>query len=293
MKGVVVVALATLASLAVAGSSPARVRDLQHVTLIGDSVADGVELDPKAVTILEQGVDLDLEVAPCRRVEGLGCPYQGVRPPSVVQLVQSLGARLGPNVVVAAGYNDYEAQFAGNLEDALAALKAAGVKRVWWLTLRAAEHPYLTMNDDLRAAAQQHPELSIVDWNLYSRSHPPWFQADGIHLVAAGAEAMATLVHKTLVAQGVASPPPRVTTSSLPPAVRDRPYRARLSATAGRAPYRWQLLERAPAGIHLEPDGVVQGVPLVPAGTYAFGVSVRDAAGSFATRRLTFRVSAA
>lgn len=290
MKGVVALALAALAALAVAAASPAVSRSTPHVTLIGDSVADGIANDPAAVAIVGQGVDLDLEVTPCRRVEGVGCPYQGVRPPSVVQLVQSLGSKLGPNVVVSVGYNDFEDQYAANVEDALQALAAAGVKHVWWLTLRAAHHPYLNMNDDLQAAAKRHPELTIVDWNMYSRSHPSWFQTDGLHLLRAGAEAMATLIHKTLLADGVALPPPRVTTRALPSALRGKAYRVRLAATSGVAPYRWSLLERAPAGIHLEANGVVQGTPRVKKGRYPFNVRVRDAAGSMATRRLTLRI---
>ena len=292
MKGVIALALAALVSLAVVTSSPARARSTQHVTLIGDSVADAIAEDPAAIAILGQGIDLDLQVAPCRRVDGDGCPYQGVRPPSVVQLVQSLGAKIGPYVVVSVGYNDFEDQYAGNVENALQALDAAGVKHVWWLTLRAAHHPYLNMNDDLAAAAKRHPELSVVDWNVYSRSHPSWFQSDGLHLLRSGAEAMSTLIHKTLVADGVALPPPRVTTRSLPQAHVGKPYAARLRASAGVAPYRWMLLERAPAGIHLEANGVVRGTPQARRGRYTFDVRVRDAAGSMATRRLTLRISA-
>ena len=141
MKGVIALALAALVSLAVVTSSPARARSTQHVTLIGDSVADAIAEDTAAIAILGQGIDLDLQVAPCRRVDGDGCPYQGVRPPSVVQLVQSLGAKIGPYVVVSVGYNDFDDRYAGNVENALQALDAAGVKHVWWLTLRAAHHP--------------------------------------------------------------------------------------------------------------------------------------------------------
>ena len=291
MRGAIA-AFVVLAALAAAGTSPARSGGVQHVTLIGDSVADAIVGDDLAVTVLGQGVTLSLQVAPCRRLEGEGCPYQGVRPPSAVDLIQSLGSKLGPNVVVAVGYNDFEDQYAGNIEDALKALKAAGVQHVWWLTLRAAHHPYITMNDAIQAAADHHPELTVIDWNVYSRSHPTWFQSDGLHLLSAGAEAMASLVHRTLVTAGVASPPPRVSTSSLPQAHRGKPYRARLVATSGIAPYRWALLERAPAGIHLEANGVVQGTPRVHAGKYTFDVRVRDAAGSVTTRRLTLRIAA-
>jgi putative Ig domain-containing protein len=291
VRGVLAAVAAATLALVVSTAGSARSAGLQHVTLIGDSVADAIAETGPAAAIAAQGVDLDLEVAPCRRVEGEGCPYQGVRPPSVVQLAQSMGPKLGANVVVSVGYNDFEDQYAGNLEDALAAFKAAGVKHVWWLTLRAAHHPYVTMNDDIVAAAQHHPELSVIDWNVYSRSHPDWFQTDGLHLVYPGAIAMATLIHRTLAADGVAAPPPRVTTTTLPPAHEGRAYTARLVAASGIAPYRWSLLERAPAGIHLEANGTITGTPQVRIGRYTFNVRVKDAAGSTATRRLTLRIA--
>jgi Putative Ig domain len=279
-----------LALVVTAGGS-ARSAQLQHVTLIGDSVADAIAETDTAIAIVRQGVNLDLEVTPCRRVEGDGCPYQGSRPPSVVQLASGMGSKLGANVVVSVGYNDFEDEYAGNIEDALAAFKSAGVKRVFWLTLRAARHPYLTMNDDIEAAAQHHPELTVIDWNVYSRSHPDWFQTDGLHLLYPGALAMATLIHKSLLTAGVAVPPVRVSTTTLPLAYAGKPYRARLVATSGIAPYRWSLLERAPSGIHLEANGSVVGTPRVRVGRYTFNVRVKDSAGSTATRRLTLRIA--
>ena len=215
-----------------------------------------------------------------------------MRPPSAVQLIQSMGSKLGDNVVVAVGYNDFEDQYAGNIEDAIDALTAAGVKRIFWLTLRAARHPYLSMNDDIAQAAAKHPQVTVVDWNVYSRSHPDWFQTDGLHLLGPGAEAMATLIHKSLLAAGVAAKPARITTTALPVAHRGKAYRAQLAAAAGVAPYRWSLLERAPLGIHLEANGAVIGTPRAKAGRYTFNVRVRDAIGSLATRRLTLRILA-
>jgi len=292
MKGVIGVLVALTTTATIAASSPAKTTGVQHVTLIGDSVADAIPGDDAAVATLRQGIDLDLEVAPCRRVEGDGCPIGGVRPPSVVQLVQSMGSKLGDNVVVSVGYNDFEDQYAGNVEDAINALIAAGVKRIWWLTLRAAHHPYLSMNDDIVQAAARHPQVTVVDWNVYSRSHPDWFQGDGLHLLAPGAEGMATLIHKALLAAGVAPAPPRIVTTVLPLAHRGKPYRARLVAAAGIGPYRWSLLERAPVGIHLLQSGKVTGTPRAKAGRYVFNVRARDAIGTMATRRLTLRILA-
>ncbi len=296
MRGALVVCAALLAAIVFAARTPAagvaRAGSVEHVTLIGDSVADAISGDDRAVATLRQGVDLDLEVEPCRRVDQESCPGPaGLRPPNVVQLVKTLGSRLGPNVVVAVGYNDFEDQYAANLETALDALRAAGVKRVLWLTLRAAHHPYLNMNDDITAAARQHPEMSVIDWNVYSRSHTDWFQPDGLHLLAPGAEAMAELIHSALVTDGIAAKPVRVATTELPAAHRGRRYSARLAATAGVAPYAWSLLERAPKGLHLAASGAITGTPVVAPGRYTFNVRVKDSVASFATRRLTLRVA--
>jgi hypothetical protein len=291
MRGVIA-AFVVLAALISASGSPARSTGAQHVTLIGDSVADAIPGDYSASLIVKQGIDLDLEVAPCRRVNGEGCPIDGVRPPSAVQLIQSLGPRIGPTVVVAVGYNDPEDQYAGNIEAAIDAMTTAGVKRIFWLTLRAARHPYLSMNDDIAQVAAKHPQVTVIDWNVYSRSHPDWFQTDGLHLLGPGAEAMATLIHKSLLTAGIAAKPARITTTALPAAHRGKAYKAKLAATAGVAPYRWSLLERAPLGIHLEANGAVIGTPRAKPGRYMFNVRLRDAIGSLATRRLTLRILA-
>jgi len=291
MRGVLA-ALAVGLAVAAASSATASTRSLQHVTVIGDSVADAIPNYAPAVDVLGQGIDLDLEVSACRRVDDLSCPHDdGTRPPNVVELAKQMGPKLGPNVVVAVGYNDYEDHYAQNIENALAAFKAVGVKRVWWLTLRAAHHPYLNMNDDIVAAAVGHPELTVVDWNVYSRSHPDWFQSDGLHLLGAGAVGMATLIHQRLLQDGVAAKPVQMVTRTLPVAHPGRAYRARLAARSGDAPYRWSLLARAPKGLHLEADGRIIGKPLVKAGTYPLNVRVKDAAGSFDTRRLVLRVA--
>jgi Putative Ig domain len=285
----VAVTAAALVAAGVAAASP-RQSAAQHVTVIGDSVAEGMSGDADAVAILTQGIDLGLETAPCRRVDGDSCPYEGVRVPTLVELAKTLGPKLGPNVVVAVGYNDFESAYAQNIRAALTTLKAQGVKQVWWLTLRAARHPLVNMNDDIEAAAAAHPELEVIDWNLYSRSHPDWFQADGLHLLAPGSEAMATLIHKTLLDDGVAAAPVRVTTTTLPAATRRRPYAAKLDGSAGVTPYRWSLLERAPAGIHLRANGLVTGTPRARRGRYAFDVRVADSSGYSATRQLLLRV---
>jgi hypothetical protein len=118
--------------------------------------------------------------------------------------VSSLGRSLGPDVVVAVGYNDYELLYPDDVRNVLKALRRAGVQHVLWLTLRASRHDYVSMNQTLRGIAGLDSYLTLVDWNTYSRSHPDWFDADGLHLTPAGGQAMATLVHSRLVAMGIA-----------------------------------------------------------------------------------------
>jgi lysophospholipase L1-like esterase len=122
----------------------------------------------------------------------------------VLQLVTSLGRSLGPDVVVAVGYNDYELLYPNDVLHVLKALRQAGVKHVLWLTLRASRHSYVDMNQTLRDIASTDPELTLLVWNAHSRSHPDWFDSDGLHLTPAGGEAMARFVHERLVALGIA-----------------------------------------------------------------------------------------
>jgi len=295
-------ALASAAAALLTPTAPARTTAVvppPRVTLIGDSIAAAIAYVQDARSVLGQGVDLRLEVTPCRRLAQESCPYGGQRPPTAIDLVHSLGDALGQTVIVAVGYNDFEAAYAGNIEDTLDALGAAHVTRVIWPTLRAERHSYLDMNDDIRAAAAKHPEMTVADWNVYSRSHPDWFQPDGLHLTADGATAMATLLHDTLADLGIpaAAPPPppppsrvAIVSSELRAGHVGRAYAATLVARGGTKPYRWRrMLGRLPGGLRLLAAGRLAGVPRA-GGTFAPVVRVTDAHGISATRRLTLRI---
>jgi hypothetical protein len=123
----------------------------------------------------------------------------------VIQLVETLGTRLGPSVIISVGNNDFSDQYAQNMEDVLDALHRAGVKHVLWATLHysAAHHGDLRMNNAIEAAAKHHAELTVVDWNGYAGSHPDWFQPDEVHLVGDGPRAMARLFRASLANIGI------------------------------------------------------------------------------------------
>ena len=182
-------------------SSP---RPLPRVTLISDSVAGAISLDLGAKLILAQGIDLFLEPGEARRLGG-DTPVGGIAPPTVLQLIATLGRRLGPTVIIDVGYNDISSQYAQNMEAALAALRGSGVKRVLWTTLRLSPKHLgnATMNAAITAAAARHPEVTVVDWNAYAQDHPEWVQADDVHLLGDGPRALARLFHATLVGLGI------------------------------------------------------------------------------------------
>ena len=283
-----------LALLVVAGSAAGAGSPPPRVTVIGDSVAAGIHFTPDARDALAAGIDLNAQYAVCRRLTGDSCPYNGTRPPTLVDLASSLGSALGRTVIVAVGYNDYEQTYAENIRASLAALHASGVTRVLWVTLRAERQSYVSMNDDIRSVAAAHPEMVVVDWNQYSRSHPDWVQADGLHLTRDGAVALARLLHDTLVDLEIAAParPALVVTSArLPVAHAGHRYAAWLRVTGGTAPYRWRMLSAAlPRGLQLLPSGRISGTPVRP-GRADLSLRVTDAEGTSTTRRVLLAVT--
>lgn len=153
------------------------------------------------------------------------------------------------------------------------------------------------MNDAIEAAAARHSELTVVDWNVYSRSHPDWFQQDGLHLGYDGAVAMATLFHSALEKLGIPVEPRRlpvaalqVTTRRLPPAVSGKPYSVRLTARGGRPPYRWARAAPFPPWLRLTQGGRLAGTARARPATLVVAVRVTDASGASASRRLALRV---
>jgi Putative Ig domain len=289
-------ALAFAAALALSGAlttaalaaEPGR-GEATRVTVFGDSSATAMAYDPKARAILGAGIDLRLEVAACRRLGNLSCPYDGVRPPNVIERASALGRDLGPVVVVAVGYNDYENTYEENIEETLRVLSKAGVERVLWATLIEQRQSWERMNEMITAAAKTHPEVTVLDWNARARGKDAWLQPDGIHLTPTGAQSMATMINEALVTLGVASRPQArvrqlsIAAPTLPKGHVGRAYATRLQARGGTAPYRWTRLSGSlPPGLRLTTAGVVTGKPS-QAGRYRFVARVVDRAGAART----------
>jgi hypothetical protein len=286
MRSVVWILLSIVCAFVLGVSSAAPASDAPpKVTVIADSVLTGVLWYPESLAILQQDLDVRMEVAVCRRLTGTSCTFEDTTPPTLVSLVQEKGASLGPTVLVAMGYNDSQRTFAASAEASIRALLRAHVQRILWATLRAARHPYVEMNDVLFAAARRHPEVTLVDWNKYSRSHPEWFQNDGLHLERVGGIALATFLHAAIF-KALRSPLPLVLkTTQLPEAHVGRPYSARLAARGGRPPYRWRIVGGSlPRGLRLAPGGSISGMPARRARAVV-SLRVADADGRVVTRR--------
>lgn len=110
-----------LAALALAAASSTAAAE-PRVTVISDSVLTQVLWHPD---FLDQGVDLDMEVAICRRLAETSCAFDGVPPPTLFDLLPTL-SNLGATVVVEMGYNDDPASFRANVEETIARLTARG-----------------------------------------------------------------------------------------------------------------------------------------------------------------------
>jgi hypothetical protein len=252
----------------------------ERVLIIGDSIATGMLWHTAAVSAMQKNLGVEWQVAVCRTLTGPGCPFNGQRPPALVDLVRAI-ARVPAVVVVEMGYNDPEQTFAASVDAAMSSLLAAGAQHVLWLTLRAARNPYPDLDVLLRQAVLRWPQLELIDWDRAASGQYGWFQSDGVHLTELGGVAMAHLVHAAVVAQ-------------IDPLHIDGPPRFRsghnydlgLRAVGGTPPYVWSVASgRPPRGFHLLADGRVDAH--LPTSVHAdFEIAARDAEGVTAEARL-------
>jgi hypothetical protein len=268
------VLLCAICALALARGAATSADTPPQVTVIGDSVSTAITGHDDVRAILAQGLRVDWHVDICRRVSEQSCPFQGTRPPTLVDLVPTLPA-IAPVVVVELGYNDPESGFPAGLDAAMRQLVDRGAEHVLWLTLHASRGPFPELNDDLRAALGRWPQLELVDWDGASADHPEWFAIDGIHLDKRGGRALAQLIRAAVTRYAA---PLRIVAPPLPAR---RSFQARLGAVGGTPPYTWRAVGPLPTGIRLLADGRLV-VHLPRAERVKAAVAVEDAHGTTA-----------
>jgi hypothetical protein len=194
---VLATALACVGGASAQPATPAKMR----VTVIGDSITASFDYVVAARRYLGKGLDLRSDALVCRRLVAASCSFQGSTPATALQVVGAQGRALGPVVVINVGYNDWAAVY--DVDRMMKALRAAGVRRVVWVTLRETGSNasiYAQSNARIRSAANRwRTALVVADWNAYSRGKP-WFREDGLHLNTSGALGLARLLRPLVLA---------------------------------------------------------------------------------------------
>ncbi len=178
--------------------------------LVGDSVMNGMAqgYGAAARAALAARHSYVLDTAGCRRLITTSCSIGGrPAPTNAITAVTANAGRYHGTLVVAVGYNDPPTGPVGiatAVDVIVAEARRQGIGDVVWLTYReagpaATVSRFRSNNAVLRAKAAEIPELRLADWNAMSAGLPPsWFSADGIHLGAQAALAMADLVGDAL-----------------------------------------------------------------------------------------------
>ncbi len=173
-----------------------------RVTLFSDSVGLG------AAGALPRAFPADWQVTT------IGTPaymVEQLRDRHVIQTLATNRSVIGDHVVIGSGYNYPHwdpARFDRSIDSMVETLTAAGVKHIYWVTLREVKPQYVsasawqgglkylwyfpTVNQHLERAVQRHPNLTLVDWA--AAADQPGLTYDAIHLNPTGAALYSSLI---------------------------------------------------------------------------------------------------
>ncbi|MBM3634795.1 MAG: hypothetical protein FJW99_05850 [Actinobacteria bacterium] len=187
-------------AVACMGGAPVARRDLvayvPEATVFGDSVGATFDWVPGTREGAATGLSVRYDLRVCRRLIAAPCPPG---PPSVLSSVRSLPGSLGDVAVINVGYNDWGATY--DVGRVMRALRARGVKRVVWMTLRETQSSSRQINQRIRAAARRGGVrglgIQVADWGAASRGRG-WFGADQVHLNVAGGWGLAAFTRREI-----------------------------------------------------------------------------------------------
>jgi hypothetical protein len=185
-------------SLVALPAAPAGAAPERRVLLVGDSVMASLApgfTDAANRVIGGGGWTVGIDAQVCRRLVATSCGSP--RPATALEVIQAHRSELTGALVIGAGYND---QNPTAFRDAVRTILAEvpGVD-VFWLTYStggSSASTYAVMNQVLAEEATADPDLHVVDWD--GARQPTWTGSDGLHLNAAGANGMATLILQQL-----------------------------------------------------------------------------------------------
>ncbi len=265
-----------------------------RATLITDSGLGALLWEKAAQEQIGRGLDFRVDIRACRKLATQGCPYEGERPPSVLEVVKERGQALGRVVAIQVGYNDQPDTYEDGLDRVMKAAVAAGVEKVVWVTLRASRPNYGEINETIAAGARRWPQLVIADWDAASHDRA-WF-TDGVHMNADGAPAFAKFFRPQLLSACGAPCGPdgsmlTIRTSKLRVAKAGAPYTATIVIRGGATPYKL-VVRGLPRPLHVGSDGRVTGRPR-SSGRFSLSVDVTDRDGVRVRATVLLRVAPA
>jgi peptidoglycan/LPS O-acetylase OafA/YrhL len=148
------------------------VQEERSVTVIGDSVV--IDVTPHLEEEFTK-VDVDAKI---------GRQFREAE--EIVQQKKSTGS-LGEIVIIELGAN-------GPLSDKkmCSLIEQIGKDRdVYMITTRVPKPWQQEVNETIKSVAGNYKNVKVVDWFLFSESHPEYIGSDGVHLTLSGAEAYA------------------------------------------------------------------------------------------------------
>ena len=175
------------------GDPAERLDPPEPVLVIGDSAISAVRWVPGAATAVV-GFDHTLDLESCRRLVAPSCRgREGRVPASALPALRATGGTYH-TLVVATGYNDAAGGFADAFRAIVAQARTQGVERIVWFTLRTnvtyvspgelgTQETFAANNETLRqlVASGQYPDVTIADWDAYTKQLGSWFADDGVH----------------------------------------------------------------------------------------------------------------
>ena len=161
-----------------------------------------------AKAVINASYNMLYDAKSCRRLIITSCRGHGVVPPNTLETMRAYSGRFGDALVVMAGYDDWY-NFGGAVDAIVAEARAPGRRAT------SSGSPTAPRGRTSASAAptrrrtapstpscgskvRQHPELVIADWDAYTVGQSSWFAADGIHISATGAMALAGFIKAQL-----------------------------------------------------------------------------------------------
>ncbi len=174
----------------------------KSMAFIGDSVGNGITASNAEFVKVTDGTfsSQTIDAVDSRCTTNESCPGS-----TGVTVANELPNGLDL-VMVELGYNDNPATFADDIDAMMTALSAKNVGSVAWVNMAdirtsGGDLFYTQSNAALAAAANEWPNLTVLDWDAASDTaeRPRWFASDGVHLSATGEAEFALWLRDQLV----------------------------------------------------------------------------------------------